>query len=255
MPNPIKDWRIILIILGSILMMSSLFMTWGLMVAPSRSLPDDDEFVNTYFVDEEGQVGKLPGSDPDNPLLRSNIPGGILAHATKDPMIFIVPVVAVVTLVLVIYLLASRMIYQQIGLLSVWVGICVIGLIVLAAGPLRHELFHAVFGLGFLTYAGGTVLMVVGSFVLQFFGKEERQRIRVEMEMAGERDRIVKSTQAIREDPTKSRPYLTRGYAYKRRSQVAEAIADLEKYLELSSEERSKEIVRKEVERLKAQSG
>jgi hypothetical protein len=255
MPNPLKDWRTILTIVGSILMVISLFMSWGPMIALSQSLPDDEEFVNTYFVDEAGQVGVIsrPGDDPENPVLRSNIPGRILAHATKNAMVILVPIVAVISLALVIFTASSGLIYLHAGLAAIWAAICVVVLAILPLGPFRYELTRAFPGLGFWAYAAGTVLMATGCFVLQFLGKEERKRIRVEMAMAGERDKIVHSTQTIRTKPTDPRPYLTRGYAYKRRERIAEAIADLEKYLELSSEERSKEIVRKTVDELKAQ--
>ncbi len=255
MPNSLRDWRTILIIIGGILMVASLFMSWGPMIVPSQSLPNDEEFVNTYFVDREGQVGVIsrPGDDPNNPVLRSNIPGGILAHATKNATVILVPIVAVITLVLVIFTASSGLIYLHAGLVAIWAAICVVVLVILPLGPFRYELTRAFPGLGFWAYAGGTVLMAVGCFVLQFLGKEERKRIQLEMAMAGERDKIVHSTQAIQANPTDPRPYLTRGYAYKRRGRIAEAIADLEKYLELSSEERSKEIVRKTVDELKAQ--
>jgi len=255
MPNPLKDWRTILILIGGFLMAASLFMTWGPMVVPSKSLPNDEDFINTYFVDEEGHVGVIsrPGDDPDNPVLRSNIPGGILAHATKNTLVILVPIVAVITLTLVIFTVGSKLIYLHAGLMSIWAAICVVVLVILPLGPFRYELTRAFPGLGFWAYTGGTVLMAVGCFVLQFFGKEERERIQTEIAMAGERDKIVLSTQAIQANPNDPRPYLTRGYAYKRRGRIAEAIADLEKYLELSSQERSKEIVRKTLAELKAQ--
>lgn len=255
MPNPLKDWRTILVIVGSILMVASLFMSWGLMVVPSQSLPDDDEFVNTYFVDEEGQVGVIsrPGDDPSNPVLRSNIPGGILAHATKDATMILVPIVAAITLGLVLFTIGYRLIYMYAGLLAVWAGICLVALILLPLGPFRYEVLRSLPGPGFWAYAAGTVLLSTGCFVLQFFGQEERKRIQLETEMAAERDKIVHSTQAIQADPTKPLPYLTRGYAYKRLGRIAEAIADLEKYMELSDQERSKEVVQKTLEELKAQ--
>jgi hypothetical protein len=236
-------------------MVASLFMTWGPMVVPSQSLPDDEEFVNTYFVDEEGQVGVIsrPGDDPGNPVLYSNIPGGLLAHATKDATMILVPIVAVITLVLVLFTFRSGLIYLHAGLATVWAAICVIVLMILPLRSFRYELLRAFPGLGFWVYAGGTVLVAVGSFVLQFLGREERKRIQIEVEMAGERDKIVNSAQAIETNPIDPHPYLTRGYAYKRRGQIAEAIADLERYVELSSEERSKEIVQKAVEELRAQ--
>jgi hypothetical protein len=255
MPNPLKDWRIILIILGSILMGASLFMTWGPMVVPSQSLPDDDAFVNTYFVDEQGQVGVLsrPGDDPDNPVLRSNIPGGVLAHATKNALVVLVPIVAVISLVLFIFTISARSIYLYSGVATVWVAICVVVLIILPIGPFRYELTRALPGLGFWAYAVGTVLVAVGCFVLQFLGKEERKRIQSNIAMAGEGDKIVQGTQAIQANPADSQSYLVRGYAYRRLGRIAEAIADLEKYLELSSQERSKEIVQRTVDELKAQ--
>lgn len=254
MPNPLKDWRTILIIVGSILMVVSLFMTWGPMIVPSKSLPDDDEFVNTYFVDAEGQVGVIsrPGDDPGNPVLRSNIPGGILAHATKNAMVILVPIVAAVTLILVIFTASSGFIYLYSGVMTGWSAICLVVLVILVIGPFRYELLRSLPGLGFLLYAGGTVLMAVGCFVLQFLGKGERRRIQMELEMAGEKDRIVRGTQVIQANASSPRSYLTRGYAYKRLGRTADAVADLEKYLELSTQERSKEIVRKTLDELKA---
>ena len=126
MPNSLRDWRTILIIIGGILMVASLFMSWGPMIVPSQSLPNDEEFVNTYFVDREGQVGVIsrPGDDPNNPVLRSNIPGGILAHATKNATVILVPIVAVITLVLVIFTASSGLIYLHAGLVAIWAAIC-----------------------------------------------------------------------------------------------------------------------------------
>ena len=255
MPNPLKDWRTILIILGSILMAGSLFVTWGPMVVPSKSLPDDEAFVNTYFVDENGQVSVVsrPGDVPENPILCSNIPGGLLAHATKNGMMILVPIFAVVTLILVLFSANYGYIYLHSALITGWAAICLLVLVILPIGPLRYEMLRSFPGLGFWIYAGGTVLMAIGCFVLQFFAREERKRIQLEMAMAEERDRIVHGTKAIQANPTDARPYLTRGYAYKRLGRTAEAIADLEKYLELSSQERSKEIVRKALEELRAQ--
>ena len=256
MPNPLKDWRAILIIVGSILMVASLFMIWGPMVVPSKSLPNDDEFVNAYFVDAQGQVGVIswPGDDPENPVLRSNVPGNILAHATKNAATILVPIIAVVTLALVVFTTGAGFIYLYSGLVTGWAAICLVVLAILAIGPFRYELLRSFPpGPGFWVYAGGTVLMAVGCFVLQFLGKEERKRIQAELEMAGEKDSIVHGTQDIQTNPGDPRPYLKRGYAYKRLGRTAEAIADLEKYLELSAQERSKEIVQKTLDELKAQ--